>query len=430
MTNPPVLDLLIVGGGIGGVICLKYAREAGLQVRLMERSERVGGVWRDLPSWQDIQFRREDWTLGDLPLAGEDQASILANIDAWVRRFDLGPSIELNAEVTQARHDGGVWTVRSGGGTLRSRWLIAATGGYNRPFVPQVQRRDPTLTEHHSSELFDADALRGQRVAVVGGGASAYDLLELSLVRGARRVTWIYRSTKWMRPTRRPKYFGTDMRLLARLQMLGTPMRVINLLARRDLRRRYAKAGIEDIMPTEPFDFGRHQLIPGRAEMIRGLRNIERHRAEVRTLSGSRIGLSDGASIEADLLLWGTGYEVDLGYLGLDTLTATKRLPDMAARCRSAFLSTDAPNLFLLAPGVLESNTATPWAYAHVARSMMSEIAGRQVFVARPRRTLTNHFDLVKMLAPHDRVNFGRAWRIRYLMLAWTQPWSEPMPLP
>ena len=33
----------------------------------------VGGLWRDLPPWQDIQFRKEDWTLGDLPLSGEDQ---------------------------------------------------------------------------------------------------------------------------------------------------------------------------------------------------------------------------------------------------------------------------------------------------------------------------------------------------------------------
>ena len=70
-------DLVIVGGGIGGVICLKYAKDAGLNALLLERRERIGGLWRDLPPWQDIQFRKEDWTLGDLPLSGEDQPSVV-----------------------------------------------------------------------------------------------------------------------------------------------------------------------------------------------------------------------------------------------------------------------------------------------------------------------------------------------------------------
>ena len=93
MPGDAVFDVVIAGGGIGGVICLKYAKDAGLKAVLLEARERVGGIWRDLPSWQDIQFRKEDWTLGDLPLAGEDQVSILRNIEAWVERFGLAPGV-------------------------------------------------------------------------------------------------------------------------------------------------------------------------------------------------------------------------------------------------------------------------------------------------------------------------------------------------
>ena len=82
MNTDEGLDLVIVGGGIGGIICLKYAKDAGLNALLLERSDRIGGLWRDLPSWQDIQFRKEDWTLGNLPLGGEDQTNILGNIEA------------------------------------------------------------------------------------------------------------------------------------------------------------------------------------------------------------------------------------------------------------------------------------------------------------------------------------------------------------
>ena len=430
--NPPNsdLDLVIVGGGIGGVICLKYAKDAGLRTLLFERRERIGGLWRDLPAWQDIQFRKEDWALGDVPLDGEDQQSILRNIEGWVERFELAPQIRVSTPVTSARPSENGWRVTTPGAVYEAKWLICATGGHNRPVIPQVERDDSSIVEYHSSALRDPEELSGKRVAVVGGGASAYDLLDLSLSRGARSVAWIFRSTKWMRPTRLPKYYGTDMRRLAKYQMLGLPATLVNWRANRDLRARYAKAGIEEIIPDGSFDIQRDQLIPGRTRMIKEFNRIERHRGEVRSLRGKTIQLSSGEEVEADLLLWGTGYAVDIGYLGIEPLAGASGLNAMARRCYSGFRSIDAPNLFLMAPGVLETNTSTTWAYAHVAKSIMSHIAGQPVFVDPPRETLTNHCDLVKLLAPHDRLNYPRVlWYLKYLWLAMRRP-SRTMPIP
>jgi cation diffusion facilitator CzcD-associated flavoprotein CzcO len=430
MTACSDLDVVIVGGGIGGVICLKYAKDTGLKTLLLERRERVGGLWRDLPSWQDIQFRKEDWTLGDLPISGEDQPSILRNIEAWVERFGLSSDIRLNAPVIRARPCEKGWRVMTDSAEYEARWLIAATGGHNRPVIPQIERSYSAITEYHSSALRNPEELEGKRVTVVGGGASAYDLLDLCFVRGAHSVVWIYRSTKWMRPTRQVKYFATDMRRLARYQMLGLPVSVVNRLANKDLRARYAKAGINQIKPQADFDFRRDQYIPGRPHMIQNFHRIERHRGEVRSLHRKAIRLTNGEEMETDLLLWGTGYDVDLDYLGLDPL-ADAGLTDISKRCSSVFRSVDAPNLFLLAPGVLETSTSTPWAYAHAAKSMMSQIAGRSVFQSSPRQSLTNHFDLVKLLARADHANYPFGlWYLKYLWLAMRHPRTQPMPMP
>jgi hypothetical protein len=221
------------------------------------------------------------------------------------------------------------------------------------------------------------------------------------------------------------------MRRLAKYQMLGLPMRVVNRLANRDLRARYAKAGIEAIMPDRPFDFRRDQLVPGRRRMIREFGRIDRHRAAVTSLRGSSVLLSNGDRIETDVLLWGTGYAVDLGFLQLEALTQAKSLNEICRRCRSGFLSDDAPNLFLLAPGVLETNTSTPWGYAHAARSIMSHIAGTAVFADPPRSALTNHFDLAKQLARRDRRNYPRGiWYPYYFRLAFLHAKDRPMPIP
>ena len=73
------LDVAIVGAGIGGVIALHYARRAGLKARVFDKAPAVGGLWRELPAWQDIQIAAADWTLSDLSLAGTFQPDILAN---------------------------------------------------------------------------------------------------------------------------------------------------------------------------------------------------------------------------------------------------------------------------------------------------------------------------------------------------------------
>ena len=163
-------DQIIVGGGIGGIISLKYAKDAGLDAILLEKGDAVGGLWRDLPAWQDLQIRKEDWTLGDLLIAGEDQASVLANIREWVKRFELAPSIRLGTRVNSARPAEGGWMVSADGYAGHSRFLVAATGGHNRPVVPKIERVLPTLTEYHSSALRDPSKLTGKDVVVVGGG--------------------------------------------------------------------------------------------------------------------------------------------------------------------------------------------------------------------------------------------------------------------
>jgi len=425
------LDLIIIGGGIGGVICLKYAKSAGLSAVLLERKKGVGGIWRELPAWQDIQFRKEEWTLGSLPIAGEDQASILGNIQAWVDRFDLAPSIRFDSNVTSARPTADGWQVAAGDQTYRSRFLVAATGGHNRAVLPQPERIQSTVREYHSSTLMDPAEVSGRDVVIVGGGASAYDLLDLCFEHYARRVVWVYRSLKWMRPTRKPKYFGTDIRFLAKQQMLGVPIVKLNRAINEDLRSRYRKAGIQDIAPDHEFDLRRHQLIPGRRGMIKNLARIERHRGEISRIEGKTVRLSDGQSTEADLILWGTGYSVDLSYFELESLSRITRLEELARRCGSLFLSLDAPNLFFLAQGVLETTTATPWAYAHAAKSVVSHIRGNAVFDQTPVPENINHYDLAKFLARRDRANyFPGFWYLKYLYTSLWQPKNRPMPIP
>ena len=98
------------------------------------------------------------------------------------------PHIKLQSRVTKATATAEGWTVETPTQTYRSRFLICASGGHNRPFIPPVERSASGIMELHSALLMDPSQLTGRDVVVVGGGASAYGLLDLCFEQSARRV--------------------------------------------------------------------------------------------------------------------------------------------------------------------------------------------------------------------------------------------------
>jgi len=402
------LDVAIIGGGIAGLIHLHYARRAGLNALLLERTPAVGGLWRELPAWQDIQICIADWTVGDLPIEGPMQPQVLANIESWVSHFDLAGDVRLACPVQLARHDGRAWELNTPQGVLRARHLVAATGAHNRPWVPDVERRDGSVSEFHSSALREPAVLRGARVLVVGGGASALDLLDQCLLQGAAHIVWAYRSLRWFTPTTKPKALAGSVRPVARMQAQGMPLEQQNELVRADLVARYRKFGLQALMPERPLDLRTDQLFPGRARMLAGLARIERHGAEVVALEGGQALLSDGSTLAVDLVLWGTGYRADLSYFANPKLAAVTGVNELARRCGCVFRSLDEPDLYFPAVG-LEGYGATSWNFAIMARSVMSHICGTAKLDLEPLPHRLNHLEMVRHLARRDPGSFGDA---------------------
>lgn len=428
MSRP--LDLIIVGAGIAGVIHLHHARRAGLDALLIDRASGVGGLWRTLPAWQDIQISPVDWTVGDLPIDGPLQPQILANIEAWVSRFGLADGIRLNCPALRLHHDGSIWRIDTPAGELQAWHLIAATGGHNRPLVLALTRRGSAVDELHSSALTDVALLRGRDVLVVGGGASALDLLDHALEQGARRVRWVHRGLRWFTPTSTPKAVAGSVRPYSKLQASGATLDQQNALLNADLRGRYERFGLQAIVPAQPLDMRHDQLFPGRPRMIAGFASIERHAGEVRAIDGRDVVLEGGERLQPELLLWGTGYSTDLSAFADPRIAGLTSVAALAARCACLLRSVDAPNLYF--PGVgLDGIGATSWAYAMTARTLMSHIRGTAQLDMAVLPHRLNHLDMVRHLAERDPASFaaeGGFEGVRRRVLA--TPDDQPYPMP
>ena len=430
MATQASFDLAIIGGGLAGLIQLHYARQAGLNAVVLEKSEGVGGLWRRLPAWQDIQICPVDWTVGDMPVAGPRQAQILANIETWVTRFGLADGIRLNCPVQRARHTGTCWALDTPQGTLQARHLVAATGGHNTPVTPPVRRGPDAPRDLHSSALSDPTVLAGQRVLVVGGGASALDLLDLCLEHGASHIAWVYRGVRWFTPTQKPKAVAGSVRPIAKMQAQGMSIDQQNALINADLRARYQKFGIQAIQPALPFDIQREQLFPGRARMLAHFADLDRHQGTPQALEHGGLTLSNGEQLATDLVLWGTGYATNLSCFEAPRIAAIRSVAELSSRCACLFRSIDAPDLYF--PGVgLDGFGATSWLYAMTAKTIVSHICGTAQLDMVSLAHRLNHLDMVKYLAERDSGTYGhgQGWAY-YRDLALNTPDDQPYPMP
>lgn len=423
-----MLDVAIVGAGIAGLIHLHYARQAGLDALVLEARPDLGGLWRELPAWQDIQFSPVEWAIGDLPLAGPLQPQILANLQAWADRLALHDGIRCDSPVRHARRDGRGWVLDTPQGEVRARHLVAASGGHNIPLIPPVTRHASRVREWHAAALHDPSQLAGRDVMVVGGGASAFDLIDLCLVHGARRIVWVYRGLRWFLPSLRPKAMAS-VRPFAKMQANGLSAAQQSAALGADMVARYARFGLQAIQPERPMDVLHDQLFPGRQRMIEHFAQLQRHLGTVQAIEGGYVQLSDGSRHEVDVLLWGTGYGTDLRWVDVPAIAAIGNVNELCGRCGCIFRSLDAPDLYF--PGVgLDGIGAAPWAYMLIARSIMSHICGTARLDMEPVGHKVNHFDLVRYLEPRDPGSYppGRGWDY-YRAIALDTPDDRPYPL-
>jgi glutathione reductase (NADPH) len=176
-------DLLVIGGGSGGLACAQRAAEYGARVALIE-SGRLGGTCVNVGCvpkkimWNASEIREAlndgvDYGFRPTP-AGHDWASLRAKRDAYVERLNGLYALNLasrKVEHIQGRASFiGPQLVAAAGRTLGAPHIVIATGG--RPLLPSIPGAPLGITSDGFFEL----AERPERVAVAGSGYIAVEL--------------------------------------------------------------------------------------------------------------------------------------------------------------------------------------------------------------------------------------------------------------
>ena len=188
--------VVVIGAGFGGLGVAAELLRAGVgDVTVLEQADEVGGVWRDntYPGAAcDAPSSLYSWSWAPNPDWGHRyarQPEILAYLQRTAAEAGILDRVRTGVEVTGAAYDetAGTWTVRTAAGEeIDADVLVPALGQLHRPVVPDLPGLDTfTGTAFHSARWDHDLDLSGQRVAVVGAGASAIQFLPGD--RGRRR---------------------------------------------------------------------------------------------------------------------------------------------------------------------------------------------------------------------------------------------------
>ena len=212
--NARHVDIAIVGSGFAGLGAAHRLKQAGIEeFAILERAEDVGGTWwaNTYPGCQcDVASHLYSFSFAPNP-DWTRTYSMQPEIQAYLRRtaeqLGLVPYIRFGHEVRHATWDeeAKLWRLETPAGPLTARVVVGGQGGLSEPRVPDIPGRESFEGPSFHSAAWDHTVdLAGKRVAVLGTGASAIQIVP-SIQPEVGQLKVFQRTPPWVIPhTDRP----------------------------------------------------------------------------------------------------------------------------------------------------------------------------------------------------------------------------------
>jgi dimethylaniline monooxygenase (N-oxide forming) len=345
----------VIGAGSSGIATAKALHERGLPFDCIEKSDRVGGNWvfgnkngmsaayRDL----FINTSRQRMAYSDFPMpeAYPDfphHTHIATYFDDYVDHFGFREKILFQTGVEHAsRREDGVWELQLDNGETREYdALIVANGHHWKPRWPEPAFSGADTfsgVQMHAHSYVDNSTFAGKRAVILGMGNSAMDIaVESSYV--AERTYLAARSGVWIIP----KYiFGKP------LDQLRNDPRIPFKVRQRVIQRlvsSYAGPPERYGLPKPTHRFGEaHPTVSGRI-LDRIQHGTITPKPNIESLEGSQVRFVDGSAVEADVVVYCTGYQIAFPFFDEDFISA----PDNHIELFRRVFHPEIPNVFFV----------------------------------------------------------------------------------
>ncbi len=348
---------LVVGAGAAGLAAMNSLKKQNIPFDAVESYQELGGLWNyeksDSPVSQNTHAigHKTMQTFNDFPMpehypAYPNKKQIRDYLISFAKTNKFYDSIQFNTSVEKIEKEGKFWDVTlNNGETRRYGWVLIASGYHSKPNMPQMQGefKGEIL---HSKDYKKPEQLRNKNVLVVGCGQSAMDILEDSAIMGQ----------KTFHSTRRGFYIASKF-------ILGFPAeKVANFPIIRNIPTQTIFKFLAFISPSFlilqginlkklniPSDCSSNGIInPVFNQVIYQyyMQGDISHKSNIKQLKGDHVLFEDGTEEKIDVIICGTGFQVDFPFIDQNHLNwqPKKHYPSLYLHC----IHPDYDNLFVI----------------------------------------------------------------------------------
>lgn len=181
-----------MGAGQAGIAMSEHLRAHDVPHLVVER-DRVAERWRSWrwdslvangPAWHD-RFPGRDFETDPDGFAGKEE--VADYLVSYARQIDAPIRTGVEVESVRKIHGSSGFRVQTSAGTLTARFVVAATGAFQKPVVPALVPADAGIYQIHSSAYHNPQQLPAGGVLVIGAGSSGVQIAD-ELRRSGRRV--------------------------------------------------------------------------------------------------------------------------------------------------------------------------------------------------------------------------------------------------
>ena len=332
--------IAIVGSGFSGIgMAVRLMRDGERDFVLLERASELGGTWRDntYPGCRcDVPSHLYSFSFAPNPSWSSTfspQAEILDYLRDVAERFGVPEHVRFDCRLDGARWDeeGSRWSLDTSQGPMTAEVLVSGQGALSEPKLPDIPGLETFKGKLFHSARWDHDHdLRGERVAVIGTGASAIQFVP-RIQSHVERLHVYQRTPPWVVPHPNRPMKDFERALYGRLPIAQRAMRAAIYWARetlvvqfrnrrvRWLATKLALRQLGQQVPdpelrkrlTPSYEIGCKRILPT-DEWYPALMkpNVEVVTDAIREIRGRSVVTADGGEREVDTIILGTGFHV------------------------------------------------------------------------------------------------------------------------
>lgn len=330
-------NVAIIGAGPAGLVTARWLQEEGFRPVLFEQGEHLGGQWcggaahsgvwpsmctntsRVMSAFSDLDHGPE------VPIYPSNQ-QMRAYLERYARRFGLDEVLRTQSRVVEVAQEGDGWrvsTLAADGSVRKERFskVVVASGRYNKPRIPATAGLETFSGSGgvlHTFQYRGAARFQGMRVVVAGGSISALEIASELAMHGVEVIA----SQRKQRYVLQKLVAGVPVehRVFTRFAALAGESFPPEVSGRALRDFIVATAGNPEQFgaPRPSDDVFEANITQNQNFLPLVAEGRITTRPAIRSISGRDVEFVDGSRAEVDAIVFGTGFDLHLPFLGPD----------------------------------------------------------------------------------------------------------------